>query len=111
LADLKGEKIKGSFYEQDLQKTASTPSTDFLVEKVLDTRTIRGQKQLLVKWLGYSKDFNRWIKASDVTHTFKKDEVTVPAESPTKIASTPKDDGIAVRKSKRTIKPKRMYDV
>ena len=108
LADLKGEKIKGSFYEQDLQKTASTPSTDFLVEKVLDTRTIRGQKQLLVKWLGYSKNFNRWIKASDVTHTFKKDEVTVPAESPTKIASTPND--VSVRKSKRTIKPKRLFD-
>ena len=63
IEDTKGDPITGSFYEQELQHTAQNPSSEFLVEKVLDRRTVKGKKQVLVKWLGYSDAFNSWIDA------------------------------------------------
>jgi hypothetical protein len=54
IKDLNGEEIKGTFYAQEMQK--STQET-FRIEKVLKTK---GHK-LLVKWMGYSDDFNSWI--------------------------------------------------
>jgi hypothetical protein len=70
LLDRSGEPIKGSFYEQNLKKTKETPTSDGLIETVLQTRTVRGQKQFLVKWLGYPSSFNKWIKESDVTRVW-----------------------------------------
>jgi Integrase core domain/Chromo (CHRromatin Organisation MOdifier) domain len=63
LEDLKGEPIIGSFYEPDMMRTQQTPESEFLVEKVLARRKVKGQEQVLVKWLGYSDKFNRWIDA------------------------------------------------
>ena len=54
IADLNGEKIEGSFYEQELQKTAQDT---LRIEKVLK----RQGHQSLVKWMGYPKSFNSWI--------------------------------------------------
>jgi hypothetical protein len=59
IKDLNGEEIKGTFYEQEMQK--STQDT-FRIERVLKTK---GNK-LLVKWMGYSDDFNSWIDKKDV---------------------------------------------
>jgi hypothetical protein len=59
IKDLNGEEIKGTFYEQEMQK--STQET-FRIEKVLKTK---GNK-LLVKWMGYSDNFNSWIDKKDV---------------------------------------------
>jgi hypothetical protein len=56
---LNGEEIKGTFCEQEMQK--STQDT-FRIEKVLKTK---GNK-LLAKWMGYSDDFNSWIDKKDV---------------------------------------------
>jgi hypothetical protein len=55
---LNGEEIKGTFYEQEMQK--STQDT-FRIERVLKTK---GNK-LFVKWMGYSDDFNSWIDKND----------------------------------------------
>jgi hypothetical protein len=63
IEDLRKEPITGSFYEPELQITEQNPESEFLVEKVLDTRKFKGRKQVLVKWLGYSDKFNRWIDA------------------------------------------------
>jgi hypothetical protein len=52
LQDVKGEEIKGNFYEGELQKVA-LPEI-FPVEKVLRTKTVRGKKKYLVKYLGYN---------------------------------------------------------
>mgnify|MGYP001597207249 FL=1 len=60
LADYNGEKIKGSFYDQELQKTV-LPST-FLVETIIKKKTVKGKKMELVKWLGYPEKFNSWIE-------------------------------------------------
>ena len=51
ISDLNGEKITGSFYEKDLQKTSQE---EFRIEKVLKRK---GDK-LYVKWKGYDNRFN-----------------------------------------------------
>ena len=51
IADLNGEEIKGTFYEPELQKNSQEL---FRIEKVIK----RGKKKSLVKWKGYSDDFN-----------------------------------------------------
>ena len=48
ITDYNGEEIKGSFYEQELQKTSQST---FRIEKVLKGQ---GDKSL-VKWIGYPK--------------------------------------------------------
>ena len=57
--DLMDEPIQGTFYEQQLQKTAQTK---FRIEKILRRR--RGQ--VLVKWKGYPDKFNSWHPASEL---------------------------------------------
>ena len=54
ITDYNGEKIEGSFYEQELQKTSQST---FRIEKVLKRQ---GDKSL-IKWIGYPKSFNSWI--------------------------------------------------
>ena len=56
--DLKGEKIVGTFYEKELQKTNNNESR---VEKVIN----RKDNQLYVKWKCYDNSFNSWIDKKD----------------------------------------------
>lgn len=55
IEDQRNQPIRGSFYEQELQKT-SYPGV-YLIEKVLK----RKGKKLYVKWLGLSNEENSWI--------------------------------------------------
>ena len=57
--DYNSEKIKGSFYTEELQ-VVDKPEV-FRIEKVLETRNQRGKIQHLVKWLGYTNEFNSWV--------------------------------------------------
>ena len=57
--DLSGEKITGSFYEKELQKTSQEK---FRIEKVLKRK---GDK-LYVKWKGHDNRFNGWIDKKDL---------------------------------------------
>lgn len=51
LTDLNNEKVKGSFYEHELQKAGSEL---YRIERILRTRTAaNGRKEALVKWMGY----------------------------------------------------------
>ena len=61
LKDLKGNKIEGSFYEQELQKTSQEV---FRIEKVIKQDSKK--KLALVKWVGYDERFNSWVKLSDL---------------------------------------------
>ena len=62
--DLAGEKIKGTFYAEQLQKSEQTL---FQVEKIIGKPRIRnGIKEVRVQWKGYNKSFNRWIPQTDV---------------------------------------------
>ena len=53
LVDLQGEKVTGSFYEQELQKAKQET---FRIEKII--RCDYKKKQALVKWKGYPDKFN-----------------------------------------------------
>ena len=57
--DLSGEKITGSFYEKELQKSSQK---EFRIEKVLKRK---GDK-LYVKWKEYDNRFNSWIIKKDL---------------------------------------------
>ena len=71
--DLNGEKIIGSFYEKELQKT---DQEEFRIEKVIKGK---GDK-IYVKWKGYDNSFNTWIDKKDIiksVNTFHSMEVQV----------------------------------
>ena len=57
--DLNGEKIIGTFYENELQKTKQN---EFRIEKVIKKK---GDK-LYVKWKGYDNSFNSWTDKKDI---------------------------------------------
>lgn len=64
IADLKGQKMKGTYYEKELQKTKLP---DFKrIEKILKKRkNDHGQDEIFVKYIDYDNRFNEWIKAND----------------------------------------------
>ena len=59
ISDLNGEKIIGSFYKKELQRTNRK---EFRIEKILKRK---GDK-LYVKWKGYNNSFNSWINKKDL---------------------------------------------
>ena len=59
IGDLNGEKILGTFYEKEFQKTNQK---EFRIGKVIKKK---GDK-LYVKWKGYDNSFNSWIDKKDV---------------------------------------------
>ena len=59
LEDLKGEEIKGTFYEPELQKTGQQI---YRIEKI----TKREKGKSCVKWKGYSDKFNSWVDNEDL---------------------------------------------
>ncbi|XP_033747851.1 uncharacterized protein LOC117332896 [Pecten maximus] len=66
IVDYDGDSIKGTFYNSELQKVNKGRDGLFKVEKVLKRRKRSGVKEVDVKWLGYPKKFNSWIKESDL---------------------------------------------
>ena len=61
IKDLNGEIIEGIFYEKELQKTKYI-SQVYIIEKIIQ----KSKNKYLVKWRGYSNDFNSWIDKDDV---------------------------------------------
>ena len=61
IKDLNGEIIKGIFYEKELQKTKNA-SEVYAIEKIIR----KNKNKYLVKWRGYSNDFNSWINENDI---------------------------------------------
>ena len=59
ISDLNGEKILGSFYEKELQKTNQK---NFRIEKVIK----RKGNKLYVKWKGHDNSFNSCIDEKDI---------------------------------------------
>ncbi|XP_069136808.1 uncharacterized protein [Argopecten irradians] len=66
IIDYDGDPITGTFYNIELQKVSKGRDDLFKVEKILKRRKRNGIKEVYVKWLGYLKKFNSWIKESDV---------------------------------------------
>ena len=61
IKDLNDEIIEGIFYEKELQKTKNI-SEAYVIEKIIR----KNKNQYLVKWRGYSNDFNSWIDKDDI---------------------------------------------
>ena len=60
LKDLKGEKIDGMFYEQELLKTKQNDL--FIIEKIIK----KVGNKCLVKWKNYSDKFNSYVNQNDI---------------------------------------------
>ena len=63
ISDLKGEKIVGNFYPQEL---SLIKGEIYIVEKILKEKTENKQKWYFVKWEGYPDSENSWIKKKDL---------------------------------------------
>ena len=61
LKDLNNEKLQGTFYEQELQKTKQDDL--YTIEKILKTNN----DKIYIKWRGYDNSFNSWINKNNVT--------------------------------------------
>ena len=61
IKDLNDEIIEGIFYERELQKTKNT-SHVYIIEKIIRKK----KNKYLVKWRGYSNDFNTWVDKDDI---------------------------------------------
>ena len=57
--NLNDEKIVGTFYEKELQKTNQN---EFRIEKVIKKK----DDKLYVKWKGFDNSFNSWINKKDI---------------------------------------------
>ena len=61
LEDDTGAGVKGTFYEQEVQKVMKPKEGVFRVEKVLKKRRRGNRTQYYVKFLGYPPSFNLWV--------------------------------------------------
>jgi hypothetical protein len=66
IADFDDEELKGTFYEQELQRVNKTDSDFYRVEEILRSRMRNKRKEYFVKWLGYPDKFNSWVPAESV---------------------------------------------
>ena len=66
LEDLNETPIEGQFYQAELTPVRITKQTAYKIDKILDKRVRRGITEYLVRWRGYTKDFDSWIPASSV---------------------------------------------
>lgn len=98
LEDWNGERIKGSFYEPELQTTQL--ADQFIIEKVLETKVIKGVKMALVKWLGYKEP--TWTEEANIKELEPKKEPKKeePKKEPPKKEEPKKEEFLAARKHK-----------
>ena len=61
LRDLTGERIKGRFYEPEVQKVLKSDRDRFDVDRILKTRKRGGKIEYLVSWKGYPAKFNSCV--------------------------------------------------
>ena len=66
LNDYSGDQIDGYFYQQELQHVDIDPDTVFKIEKILSKRGRGKKKEVKVRWLGWPKKYDQWIKATSV---------------------------------------------
>ena len=61
-----GEVILGGFYAEELQVIKG----DVFKMDVLKRRTLKGRKQIFVRWVGFDDSHNQWIDEEAVTNTY-----------------------------------------
>lgn len=63
--------IEGKFYANELTKYSGGL---YKIENILQRRTRKGVKEMLVKWRSYNSKYNSWIPELNVEKQFKQDE-------------------------------------
>ncbi len=58
--------IPGAFYDGELQRVRVSNDEVYTIDKVLETKGSGSKKMSLVSWIGFSKEYNSWIKSSDI---------------------------------------------
>jgi len=66
LEDLNWTPIEDQFYQEELTQVRVTRPTVYKIDKILNKGVRRGILEYLVRWRGYSKDFDSWIPSSSV---------------------------------------------
>ena len=61
IKNLNDEIIKGIFYERELLKSKNTSGV-YIIEKIIR----KNKNKYLVKWRGYSDEFNSWVNENDI---------------------------------------------
>lgn len=66
IKDYDNEVITGTFYQSELQKINISEDQMWKLEKILKPKRMGQNRQYFVKWLHWPKNFNSWVKASDI---------------------------------------------
>ena len=66
LVDLRGEEILGSFYKEELIPVSYSESDDFKVEKIVGYKTVGRKRYAIIRWYGYSPNFDSLVPAQEV---------------------------------------------
>lgn len=67
VTDLAKDEVMGHFYQPELVKVSTdVEGGTFDVEKVLRSKTVKGRKMHLVRWLGYPPSFDSWVYDEDM---------------------------------------------
>lgn len=69
--NVQNELLPSSYSEQELVKVIVDENTQYRVEKILRKKLMHGIPHVYVKWLGYSRQFNSWIPATDLEELSK----------------------------------------
>ena len=67
LTDFYGKQnIQGTFYQEELQKISVPPNKTYKIDKILKTKTVKGKRFFLVKWMGLPSEFNSYVSAKEI---------------------------------------------
>jgi len=70
LQDESGSKLKGTWYEQELQYV-QTENNMYKIEAIVGKRKINGKIQYLVRWKGYPQSFDSYVDKKDMIGDYK----------------------------------------
>ena len=58
--------LKRRFYPEELQKVSIDTNTRWLIDRIVEYRTVNGEKKTLIKWKGYPESHNQWIPVTQI---------------------------------------------
>jgi hypothetical protein len=64
--DLRGNRIDGQFYTEELTPVRITERITYKIDKILRKRFRRSIPEYLVRWRGYGSEFATWVPASEI---------------------------------------------